>query len=99
MHTTREWLRNEKRKTQRKQKEPDMAENKDKEKDMGELCHISICVAENGYKICCAYEDKPSLSQKAGWIPTSMCSKDYVEKSKKSVVARVEKILDGDCSA
>jgi hypothetical protein len=74
-----------------------MAE-KEKE-DMGELCHISICVAENGYKVSCSYEGKDSLSARAGWVPTSMSCKDFVEKSKKSVVARIEKILDGDCSA
>jgi len=75
-----------------------MAE-KEKE-DMGELCHISISCAENGYKVCCTYEGKDSLSARAGWVPPSpMNCKDYVEKSKKSVVARVEKILDGDCSA
>jgi hypothetical protein len=71
----------------------------EKEKDKGELCHISICVAENGYKISCSYEDGSSLSARAGWVPTSMSCKDFVEKSKKSVVARIEKILDGDCSA
>jgi len=74
-----------------------VAENKDKEKDKGELCSINISVAENGYKICCCYESKDSLSQKAGWVPTSCCIKDYVEKTKAAVVKCVEKVLAGDC--
>ena len=67
------------------------------EKDTGELCHISICVAENGYKVSCSYENKDSLSVRAGWIPSMPSCKDYVEKSKPAVVERVKKILAGDC--
>lgn len=67
----------------------------DKEEKLGECCHISICKAENGYKICCQYEDKNmSLSQRAGWVPCAgnVC-KDYVEKTRESVVKRIKELL------
>ena len=67
------------------------------EKDMGELCGIHVCVAENGYKVSCTFECSDSLSARAGWIPSAMNCKDYVEKSKNAVVERVKKILAGDC--
>ena len=70
-----------------------MAE-KDEEKDMGELCHVSICKVENGYKIGCMYEPEQSLSSRAGWVPPVPCtSKDYVEKTKAAVIERLKKVL------
>jgi hypothetical protein len=67
----------------------------DKEKPMGELCNLSICLAENGYKICAMYEPKEkSLAQRAGWVPCAPCEcKDYVEKTKSAVVNRVKELL------
>lgn len=68
----------------------------DKEKQPeGELCSLNICCAENGYKICATYEPKEkSLAQRAGWVPTGPCEyKDYVEKTKASVVNRVKELL------
>jgi hypothetical protein len=73
-----------------------MEKEKDK-KDMGELCSINICCAENGYKISCCYQSKDSLSARAGWVPTSCCAKDYVAKTKASAVEIVKKVLAGDC--
>jgi hypothetical protein len=61
----------------------------------GELCHVSICRVENGYKISCSYEpEEKSLSQRAGWVPCmpGEC-KDYVEKTKSAVIKRLEEIL------
>lgn len=70
---------------------------KEKEKDMGELCSINISCAENGYKVCCCYESKDSLSARAGWVPSSCCTKDYVAKTKAATVEIVKKVLAGDC--
>ena len=72
-------------------------EKESKEKDMGELCHVSVCKAENGWKGSCSYKCDDSLSVRAGWIPAMSSCKDYVEKSKSAVVERVKKILAGDC--
>lgn len=59
-----------------------------------ELCHVSICVVENGYKISCNYEDDANkLGVRAGWYPPSMSSKDYVEKTKAAVIERLKKVL------
>jgi hypothetical protein len=65
------------------------------EEKCGEVCHVSICVVENGYKISCQYENKEmSLSQRAGWVPCSMGEcKDYVEKTKDAVIKRLKDIL------
>lgn len=72
-----------------------MADNKNETKDKGEeLCHISICKAENGYKISCNYEPKETLSSRAGWVPPMYCKpKEYVEKSKAAVIKRLEEVL------
>jgi hypothetical protein len=72
-----------------------MAKEKE-EKDIGELCHISVCKAENGWKVSCSYKCDDSLSVRAGWIPAMSSCKDFVEKSKSAVVARVKQILDGE---
>jgi hypothetical protein len=67
----------------------------DKEKKCGELCHVSLCKAENGWKISCSYEPgEKSLGQRAGWVPCcpNEC-KDYVEKTKSAVIKRLEEIL------
>lgn len=66
----------------------------DEEEKLGELCHIMICVVENGYKISCQYEHEPSLSERKGWVPCAgNTCKDYVEKTKAAVVERLKKIL------
>ena len=66
----------------------------EKEKACGELCHIAICVVENGYKISCNYEPEKTLSMKAGWVPCpAYDSKDYVEKTKEAVLKRLKDIL------
>jgi len=68
-----------------------MAEEKEK---LGELCHVTICVVENGYKISCQYEHEQTLSERRGWVPcvAGEC-KDYVEKTKAAVIERLKKIL------
>jgi hypothetical protein len=60
-----------------------------------DVCHVSVCVVENGYKISCTYEPKEqSLGQRAGWVPPSYGeSKDYVEKTKDAVLKRLKEIL------
>ena len=61
----------------------------------GELCHVSICVVENGYKISCNYEAaEKTLGQRAGWVPCmpGEC-KDYVEKTPEAVLKRLKDIL------
>jgi hypothetical protein len=65
----------------------------DKDKELKDPCHVSICKAENGWKINCCYEGEKSLSQKAGWVPTSMESRDFVEKTKAAVIERLKKVL------
>jgi hypothetical protein len=72
-----------------------MADKKDEKKEKaGELCHISICVAENGYKICCSYSPESTLSQRAGWVPCMPGeSKDYVEKTKSALLKTLAEIL------
>lgn len=64
-----------------------------REERKGELCHLSICKAENGWKVSCSYKCDDSLSVRAGWIPSMSSCKDYVEKSKSAVVERVKQIL------
>jgi hypothetical protein len=65
------------------------------EEKKGEICHISICVVENGYKISCQYEvAEKSLGARAGWYPAPPGeSKDYVEKTKDAVLKRLKEIL------
>jgi hypothetical protein len=66
----------------------------DKKESKGELCHISICCAENGYTLECFYEAEQSLSQKAGWIPSMPAEqKKYVAKTKADLIKQLEKIL------
>lgn len=67
----------------------------EKEKDMGEVSHVEVCVVENGYKIKVCYCPKEqSLGVKAGWYPAPyvepLC---YVEKTKDAVVKRMKEIL------
>ena len=69
-----------------------MAEKK--EKCSGEVCHISVEVAENGYNVTCCYEPEKSLGQRAGWYPCGPGeSKKYVEKTPDAVAKRVKEIL------
>jgi hypothetical protein len=64
------------------------------EKTAKEPTHISLCRAENGWKISCNYESEKSLSQKAGWVPCSMGEcKEYVEKTKDAVLKRLKEVL------
>jgi hypothetical protein len=65
------------------------------EEKKSELCHVSICVVENGYKISCQYEPaNKSLGVRAGWYEggPNEC-KDYVEKTKDAVLKRLKEIL------
>lgn len=70
-----------------------MADNK--EEKMGDVCHIDICVVENGYKIKVCHESKEqSLGVRAGWYPQPYVEpKCYVEKTKDAVVKRVKELL------
>ena len=70
-----------------------MAETKE-EKKM-DLCHLSVCVVENGYKISCQYKSgDQSLGQRAGWVPPSYVEdKEYVEKTKDAVLKRIKEVL------
>jgi hypothetical protein len=64
------------------------------EEKKGELCHVSLCKAENGWKISCSYESEKTLGQRAGWYPSGPNdSIDYVEKTKESVLKRLKEIL------
>ena len=38
-------------------------------KDDGKL-HVSIDEIENGFEVSCYRDQKPSLSQRAGWVPS-----------------------------
>ena len=68
--------------------------DKEESKPKGELCHISICCAENGYTIECCYEAESTLSQRAGWVPSMPGEqKKYVEKTKAAVLKQLENIL------
>ena len=66
----------------------------DKEEKLGELCHVAICVVENGYKISCQYDHEPSLSERKGWIPSvaSDC-KEYIASTKDAVLKRLKEVL------
>ena len=60
----------------------------------GKVCHLNIEVVENGYKICCTYDEEKTLGQRAGWVPCSMGEcKTYVEKTREAVIKRLEEIL------
>lgn len=43
-----------------------MSEKKNEQK-----LHVSIDQIENGWEVSCYRDKKPTLSQKAGWIPSS----------------------------
>ena len=60
-----------------------------------EVCHVSICCVENGYKVECSYEaPEKSLGVRAGWYPAPMGEqKVYVEKTKDAVLKRLKEIL------
>lgn len=66
----------------------------EKKEDRGDLCHIHICCAENGFTIECCYEGKESLSSRAGWVPQMPGeSAKYVAKTKKDLLKQLEEIL------
>jgi hypothetical protein len=70
----------------------------DEKKCPGELSHISVCRAENGWKIICMYSAKETLSQRAGWTPCAPCeSKDWVEKTDAALLDRMKKIISCKC--
>jgi hypothetical protein len=72
----------------------------DKEKTCkcGDFQGFSVDKAENGYKISARFEQKKkSLSQRAGWCPSSCTYKEFVATSKAEMFARLEKIMAGDC--
>lgn len=60
-----------------------------------DVCHVSVHVVENGYKLDCCYEaPEKSLGARAGWYPASPGEcKTYVEKTKEAVIKRLEEIL------
>ena len=59
-----------------------------------EVCHVSICCVENGYKVECSYEAEKSLGVRAGWYPQGPGEqKVYVEKTKEAVLKRLKEIL------
>lgn len=70
-----------------------MAEDKKEPKQ--ELKGINIDVVENGFKISAWYMNaERSLAERAGWVPSSCPSpKEYVEKTKDSVLKRLKEIL------
>ena len=65
------------------------------EEKKGEVCHINICVVENGYKLSVSYESpEKSLGVRAGWYPAGPGEcKDWVEKTKDAVLKRLKEIL------
>ena len=70
-----------------------MADKKD-EKPKETLCHISICVADNGYQVECSYDMEQSLSARAGWVPPSYCKpKKLVAKGKADLLKQLESVL------
>lgn len=64
------------------------------EKKKSEPSHISVCRAENGYKICATYDGEKSLASRAGWVPQmpGEC-KEYVEKTREAVLSRLKELL------
>jgi hypothetical protein len=67
----------------------------DKKESKKELCHVNIRVVENGYKICVGYQEEPTLSQKAGWVPSFFPQdKEYVAKTKADLKKQFNEILD-----
>ena len=59
-----------------------------------EVCHIGICVVENGYKVECRYDEEKSLGVRAGWYPAPMGEqKVFVEKTKDAVLKRLKEVL------
>jgi len=64
------------------------------EEKCGELCTISMRKVENGWNLCCCYEDdEMTISKRAGWVPCQMKSKEWVEKTKAAVLKRLEEIM------
>ena len=67
----------------------------EKEEKLGEVKHIEICRAENGWKIKVCHESKDvSLGVKAGWYPAPYVEpKCFVEKTSEAVVKRIKELL------
>jgi hypothetical protein len=75
-----------------------MAEKKEKKCKCGDFQNFSVSKAENGYKISACFEQKnKTLSQRAGWCPSSCAYKEFVATSKPEMFARLEKIMANDC--
>lgn len=67
----------------------------DKKEPKQEFCHLSVCCAENGYKLCVCYEREQSLSERAGWVPAMPGeTKDFVAKSKAELKKIFAQIID-----
>lgn len=59
------------------------------------VCCVNIDVAKNGFEARVSYEAKKSLSQKAGWIPSSYEEPEkYIAKTKKELFEQLDKVLD-----
>jgi hypothetical protein len=67
----------------------------EKEEKLGDVCHVDICVVENGYKIKVRHEDpNQPLGVRAGWYPAQYIEpKCYVEKTKDAVLKRLKEVL------
>ncbi len=69
--------------------------------DKGKLTHIYINVAKNGFELEANYEQKKTLSQKKGWIPSSYQEPDkYVMNTKAELTKKLNELLKdcADCS-
>jgi len=68
-----------------------MAEKKDEKR---KLTCINIDIAKNGYELRCSYEPKKSLSQRAGWVPSTYEEPTkYVAKNEDELIAQIKKVL------
>lgn len=74
-----------------------MADKKEKKCKCGDFQSFSVSKAENGYKISACFENKKTLSSRAGWVPSCCTYKEFVATSRPEMFARLEKILSGDC--
>lgn len=65
-----------------------------KEKSEGKLTRVYVVVAENGFEVECSYEPKKTLSQRAGWCPSTYEEpKKYVVKNKEELFKHLDKVL------
>lgn len=65
------------------------------DKEKSEKVHINIDEIENGFEVSCWREKKPSLSKRAGWVPSSYESpKKYSFDTLDKALAHVRKEAD-----